>query len=225
MNLINQLQTLHQLLDDDSQRSKKDLFRIENNKIVTPIANDAFSLFSHRSRRRDEFRNMAIIESIINKVKSLGQFRGLNHIGFCYKVSSKANEAQRLTNIAKSKGYPIYREPSSDDGDWLFVGDISNPDNFLLEFIPHEGEADKWINHWLPHVQFDVDTGLAPEEIETIIKEFINEPGTPYSIQIDGVTYIQRINLGCIEGINVFLDLATNNRNPEYRKTWIKLGE
>jgi len=224
MNLVNRLQALHHLLND-GHRSKKDLFQVKDNKIMTPIAQDTLSLFSYRSKRRDKFRNMAVIEGILNEVKAAGQFRGINHIGFCYKVSSKRTEARRLTQAAKSKGYPIYREPSSDNGDWLFVGDISNPESSVLEFIPHEGEPDTWIDYWLPHIQFDIDTGLAPEEIEAIIKEFINEPGVPYAIQIDGVTYIQRVNLGCIAGVNVFLDIATNNRDPAYRKTWTKLGE
>ncbi|HEX6462670.1 MAG TPA: hypothetical protein VFZ58_05410 [Candidatus Saccharimonadales bacterium] len=183
------------------------------------------SLFSYRSKRRDEFRSASVVGGIINKVKATGRFQGINHIGFCYKVSSQTIEAKRLIDIANNAGSHIYREPSSDDGDWLFVGDISGPKNSILEFIPHEGETDdKWIDYWLPHIQFDVDTGLSPTEIESIIKEFIDDPEVPYSIQIDDITYIQRVNLGCIDGVNIFLDLATNNRNPAYRKTWTKLG-
>jgi len=79
MNLVNRLQALHHLLND-GHRSKKDLFQVKDNKIMTPIAQDTLSLFSYRSKRRDKFRNMAVIEGILNEVKAAGQFRGINHI-------------------------------------------------------------------------------------------------------------------------------------------------
>lgn len=222
MRLIDHLQSLYQLLDGSN--SEDSLYQIKGDKIATPIANDTLSLFSYRSKRRDEFRSASVVEGIINKIKTTGRFQGINHIGFCYKVPSKVIEARRLIDAADNASVPIYREPSTDDGDWLFIGDVSGSKNFILEFIPHEGETDdKWMDYWLPHIQFDVDTGLSPAEVESIVEEFIDEPGVPYPIQIDGITYIQRINLGCIEGINVFLDLATNNRNPEYRKGWTRL--
>lgn len=76
----------------------------------------------------------------------------------------------------------------------------------------------------IPHIQFDIDTGLSPNEIEILVKRFINKPFTPFSINIDGITYIQRVNLGCIEGVNVMLDLSTHHRDVNYRKSWDKLA-
>lgn len=164
--------------------------------------------------------------SLIAKIKTNGNLKGINHIGFCYKVASKQAEVKRLLDIAKAKNIPLYQEPSIDDGDWLFAGDITDITNPLLELIPHEGNTDdKWIDYWLPHIQFDIDTSLSTEEVEVIVKELINDPGVPYSIQIDGITYIQRVHLGSVEGVNIFLDIATNNRDPTYRRQWKRLDK
>lgn len=224
MKLIDQLQTIYQLLGDNRIQDLG-LFKIENDTITTPISGDIFSLFSFRSSLPDESRGQSVIEGLINKVKDSKGYGGINHIGFCYKVASKEAEAKRLVELAKNKHCPIYREPSNDDSDWLFAGDISDIKNPTLEFIPHEGQTnDKWVNYWLPHIQFDVDTDLSPEEIKNLVREFISDRFVPYSIQINGVICIQRVWLGCAEGVNIYLDIATNNRDPNYRMGWERLG-
>jgi hypothetical protein len=223
--LAHQIQAIYKLLNDD-RISELGLFEINGSKIATPISGDVLALFSYRSALPDEFRDLPLIENLIQDIKAGGGYTGINHIGFCYKVASKTTEAQRLIEAAKSKNVPIYREPSNDDGDWLFVGDFSDDiTNPILEFIPHEGATnDKWADYWLPHIQFDVDTGLSPDEIKTIVRKYIIDRFVPFSIQIDGITYIQRVRLGCVEGVNIYLDLATNNRDPNYRKSWDRLG-
>lgn len=223
MKLLHQIQAIYRLLDDD-RIQELDLLTIKNDSLASPIAPDMLSLFSYRANMPDKFRDRIIIDGLIAKIKASGNFKGINHIGFCYKVASKEAEVKRLVGVAKDKSIPIYQEPSIDDGDWLFAGDITDITNPLLELIPHEGNTnDKWIDYWLPHIQFDIDTKLSPEEIKTTVKKFIHDPGVPYSIQIDGITYIQRVHLGCVEGVNVFLDIATNNRDPNYRRQWKNL--
>jgi len=224
MTLIEQVDYIYRLLADDRLGSLG-LFRIEGGRLVTPIANDTLSLFGHRSNRADGTIPQSSIEELINAIKASGSYKGINHIGFCYKPSSKENAVTAITEAASSKGYPVYQEPSIDDADWLFVGDLSNVTNPLLEFLPNEGTADdRWIEYYLPHIQFDIDTGMTAKEIEILVKKFIRKPFTPYSIQIDGITYIQRVNLGCLEGVNLMLDISTNNRDIDYRKTWVKLA-
>lgn len=193
---------------------------------MTPLSEDTLSLFGYRATLPDEFRSQSLIQNLINDIRASGNYKGINHIGFCYKVASKGAEAKRLIDVAKSSNTPIYREPSNDEGDWLFVGDFSDDiTNPVLEIIPHEGNTnDKWADYWLPHIQFDIDTGLSPDEIKAIVRKYISDRFVPYSIQIDGITYIQRVRLGCVEGVNIYLDLATNNRNPNYRMSWDRLG-
>lgn len=223
--MIDQVQTVYDLLNDN-RPTKLGLFKVEDGRIVTPLSEDTLSLFGYRATLPDEFRSQSLIQNLINDIRASGNYKGINHIGFCYKVASKGAEAKRLIDVAKSSNTPIYREPSNDEGDWLFVGDFSDDiTNPVLEIIPHEGNTnDKWADYWLPHIQFDIDTGLSPDEIKAIVRKYISDRFVPYSIQIDGITYIQRVRLGCVEGVNIYLDLATNNRNPNYRMSWDRLG-
>ena len=225
MTLIEQIESIYQLLGDN-RIEKVGLFSLKDGKLATPLADDTLSsLFAYRSKRPDEIIEHSLIEKLIAAIKVTEGFKGINHVGFCYKVSSKEAEIKRITHEASNKGQHVYQEPSSDDAAWLFVGDISEITNPLLELLPHEGQTnDKWVDYYLPHIQFDIDTRLSPDEIKTLVKKFINKPFTPYSIQIDGITYIQRVNLGCIEGVNLMLDISTNNRDINYRKSWSELA-
>jgi hypothetical protein len=209
----------------DDRLGSLGLFHIEEGRVVTPIADDALSLFAYRSKRADEVIPHSAIEELIYAIKASNGYKGINHIGFCYKTASKEGAVKAIAKEASSKGYSVYQEPSIDDAAWIFVGNLSDVTSPLLEFLPHEGKTeDKWIDYYLPHIQFDIDTGMTPEEIEILVKEIIRKPFTPYSIQIDGVTYIQRVNLGCLEGVNLMLDISTNNRDINYRKSWAKLA-
>lgn len=224
MALTQQVESIYQPLDDD-RIQRLGLFRIEDGKLATPIMDDSTSLFTYRGKRTNGLIAQSAIEGLITAVKASGGYKGINHIGFCYKVASKEDEVKRIVGLASDKSRSVYQEPSSDDAAWVFVGDISEITNPLLEFLPHEGQTnDQWVDYWLPHIQFDIDTGLSPREIEVLVKKFIDRPFTPYSIQIDGVTYIQRVNLGCVEGINLMLDLSTNNRDINCRETWTELA-
>ena len=223
MKLVPQVENILRLLGDN-RLQKLGLLRIENDRLTTPVTDDVLTLFVHTSKRGTEFIQQQVLEQLITAIKTSGAYKGVNHIGFCYKVSSKEGEIKRLAKLARSKGLHVYQEQSIDDADWLFVGDISEITNPVLEFLPLDGQVhDKWVDHWLPHIQFDIDTGLSPQEIKVLVKEFIHRPFTPYPISIDGITYIQRVNLGCLEGVNLMLDISTNNRDINYRRDWDRL--
>ncbi len=223
MTLIQDIQNIYRLLADDRLESLG-LFHIEHDKLVTPIAGDTLSLLAYRSKRANDAIPYSTVKELIDAIKSRDGYRGINHIGFHYKTASKQDAVKEIVKEASDKGYSVYQEPSTDDADWIFVGDLSDVTNPLLEFLPHEGRTDdKWVDYYLPHIQFDIDTGMTPKEIEALVKKIINKPFTPYSIQIDGVTYIQRVNLCCSEGVNLMLDVSTNNRDINYRKNWTRL--
>lgn len=222
--MVQQIQDIYRLLADDRLRNLG-LFHIEDSRLVTPVANDTLSLFAYRSKRGDGVIKHSAIKELIDAIKASNNYKGINHIGFCYKTASKEDAVTTITKESSSKGYSVYQESSIDDAAWIFIGNLSDVTNPLLEFLPHEGKIDdKWIDYYLPHIQFDIDTDMTPKEIEVLVKKFIRRPFTPYSIQIDGVTYIQRINLGCLEGVNLMLDISTNNRDINYRKSWAKLA-
>ena len=224
MTLIQQVKNIYRLLQD-SRIEKLGLFSVNDGAVTTPLADDTLSLFAYRSKRADTLIKQSIIEDLVAAIKNNKGFKGINHIGFCYKVASKQDEIKKIVNAASNKGYHAYQEPSNDDAAWVFVGDIATITSPLLEFLPIEGPTnDKWVDYWLPHIQFDIDTRLSPDEIAVLVKKFIRQPYTPYPIKIDGVTYIQRVNLGCQDGVNLFLDIATNNRDITYRNTWDKLA-
>jgi hypothetical protein len=224
MTLPQQVKTIYQLLADD-RPSELGLFRAMEGGLKTALADDALGLFSYRSKRPNEMLEQGVIKQLVTAITTSKGYKGINHIGFCYKVDSVDAEVSRVTGLASSKGLSTYQEPSIDDAAWIFVGNISTINNPLLEFLPHQGQTeDQWIDYWLPHIQFDIGTALSPEEISHLVKGIIDRPFTPYSIAIDGVTYIQRVNLGCLEGVNLILDIATNNRDITYRRTWTKLN-
>lgn len=223
MTLISQVQTIYQLIDDD-RIEKLDLFGVKGGALKTPVADDTLALMTHRSKRQDKQVDEPALNQLLAEIKATKKLKGLNHIGFCYKVASKQAELKRIVGEASKKGLHVYQEPSIDEADWLFVGDISEITNPMLEFLPIQGEPnDQWVDYWLPHIQFDIDTSLTPNEIKTLVQKYMPQPGSPYSIQIDGITYIQRVNLGCSEGVNLFLDISTRYRDVNYRKTWKEL--
>lgn len=219
--LLEHIKFIYRLFEDN-RADELGLFRVDTNTVHTPISRDTLSsLFSYRSSRENDIVKQSVLVNLAEVVKAAAGYRGINHIGFCYKVESREHEVKRIARIAHANGRKVYREVSSDEAAWVFVGDISEITDPLLEFLPHEGQPrDKWADYWLPHIQFDINTGLSPEEIESMVKEYIHKPFTPYSIKIDGITYIQRVNLGCIDGVNLMLDLSTNNRDINYRKNW-----
>jgi hypothetical protein len=150
----------------------------------------------------------------------------LSHIGFCYKVSSLKAEKDRLINLVKQSRLHLYQEESNDDGLWFFIGNIEHWEDPTIEFIPIKSTKDKYVDYWLPHIQIDIDTKLSGEEIESIVKSVFGREITPYPIKIEGTTYIVRNRLGVINGVNIFLDLATSQRNVKYLKQnlWSKIA-
>src|SRR3989344_7973122 len=90
--------------------------------------------------------------------------------------------------------------------------------NPMVELIPIEKSADKWIEYWLPHIQIDIDTTLTEEEIKKHTTDAFGSLVKPFSITIDNVVYIVRNRLGVVDGVNIILDLATNSRDVKYQR-------
>ncbi len=226
-NLTTDLQKIIRILSKNKnlEFSHPQLANISKDKIITPIG-DALTLFSNkRSKFSNDLVDLELIEELIDQLTDNKLIVRLSHIGFCYKVSSAKDEKIRVTNLAKQLNLHLYQEESNDDGLWLFVGDASKWEDPVIELLPIENTNDTYVDYWLPHIQIDIDTNLTGKEIDKIIRSIFGKMIIPYYIKIDGTTYIIRNRLGIIDGVNIFLDLATNSRKVKYARQdlWKKI--
>lgn len=193
-----------------------DLLKITNDKIVLPIGDAVPFLIKHKSSLPNQKIDFDRLKMIVDEL-SISIIR-LNHVGFCYKTSSQIEEKLKLIKLVKKTKIHLYEESSNDEGLWLFLGNTKDWKKPMIEMLPVEKTADKWKEYWLPHIQIDVDTKLSANEIIKSIKEIYGKQFEPHLIIIGGTTYIVRCRLGVIDGVNIFLDLATNSRNVEFHR-------
>lgn len=191
----------------------KELFNFSDTDIFTPVGNTLPLLLKYKSKLLDHPVNFELLRLLINRLTNDQSIIRLNHIGFCYKVFSQEKEKERLIDLIKQTKFHLYQEKSNDDGLWLFVGNVNNLEEPLIELVPVEKTTDKWVDYWLPHIQIDIDTNLTTKEIENRVLTIFGTTIKPYLITIDGIVYIVRNHLGNVNGVNIYLDLATSERN------------
>ncbi len=194
-----------------------DLFEISSSKITTPVG-DPLTLFKQKSRIRDEIIDLGLLKDFVNYISASDSIVRLNHIGFGYLVDDKQLEKQRLIKSVQKTNLYLYEEESNDFGLWLFMGNTEKWQSPLIEFVPVE-KSDENYDEYLPHIQIDIDTKYSSAQIDDLIVKYFDDKVKSYHIAvIDGITYIVRIKLGVAEGVNLFLDLATNSRNVKYQR-------
>jgi hypothetical protein len=205
---------------------KKDLLSINSNSITTTVPNFWNTFTGTKSKLKDQIIDLKTLNTLVKNMTEKDEIVRLNHVGFCYKVSSQAEEKLRLLQAIKRSSLHLYQEESINDDLWFFVGDIENSwQDPLVEYVLINNSIDKWIEYWLPHVQIDIDTTLNVDEIEQRIQQIFGNTAKPFRLLIiDGVTYIVRFRLGVINGININLDVATKSRNVQlHRKNTLKI--
>ncbi len=205
-------------LNDKLSFEKNDLFNFSASEVMTPVGNVLPLLLAHKSKLGDKIIDLDLLKNLIDILNKNNSIIRLDHVGFCYKVLSQEDEKKRLATLIKQTKFHLYEETSNDNGLWLFIGDVDQWEKPLIELLPVEKTDDRWVEYWLPHTQIDIDTTLAGEEIERLIGSVFGKEIKPYPIVIDGITYIIRNHLGSIEGVNIFLDLATNLRNVKLHR-------
>lgn len=200
--------------------------KFQHPKVLTPIGNFGHVFEKDKSKLPDSLINLSQLEKLVQKMREQSAMLRLSHIGFCYKVEKLEEEKERLIQLSQKSTVDLFQEPSNDDGLWLFLGDISNWQNPVTEFVPIAQTLDKSRSYWLPHIQIDIDTTLDERNIIDLVRNSFADDVEPFPIRINDTTYIIRNRLGCVDGINIFLDLATNKRNvPLLRqKTWQKIA-
>ena len=198
--------------------TNKNLFNLSDTEISTPVGDVLPLLIQHKSKLPNQLIHFELLEKLIERLSSGQSIVRLNHIGFCYKVDSQEKEKERLIRLIKQTKFHLYQEKSIDDGLWLFIGNTNKWEEPLIELIPVEKGSGKWVDNWLPHIQIDVDTILTAREIEKRISPVFTNTRRPHLITIDGIVYIVRNHLGIIDGVNIFLDLATNSRDVKFHR-------
>lgn len=199
-----------------------DLFKISSSKITTPVG-DPLTLFKQKSRAKDEIIDLDLLKDFVNYISASDSIIRLNHIGFGYLVDDKQLEKQRLIKSVQKTNLYLYEEESNDFGLWLFMGNIGKWQNPLIEFVPVQKSNENY-DEYLPHIQIDIDTKYSSVQIDDLIAKYFNDKVKSYHIAvIDGITYIIRLKIGSIDGVNIFLDLATNSRNvKKHREEFLK---
>lgn len=216
------LESLRSIINTLSSNTKlnfdnEDLFKISSTDITTPIGNPLI-LLKEKSKLKDKIIDLNLLKDLVNYFNNDDSIIRLNHIGFGYLVDSKQSEKQKLVKLVQKTEFYLYEEESNDFGLWLFMGNTDKWQDILVEFVPVE-KSNKNYDQYLPHIQIDIDTKCSSVEIDNLIKKYFGNKITSYHIAvINGITNIVKIKLGVIDGVNIFLDLATNSRNVKYHR-------
>lgn len=193
------------------------LFKLSQDGIELPISTTELTIFKEPSPLKDSPIDIDSLTQILIILHEFGSIIRLNHVAICYPVVSQEDEREFLTKeIAKTK-FHLYEEESNDYAKWYFVGDTSKWDDPLVEFLPVVRNTDKWIDYWLPHIHIDIDTNQSEGEIENLINGIYRGSVKPFRVTvINNIVYTIRFWLGVIDGINIYLDISTKNRQVKY---------
>jgi len=95
----------------------------------------------------------------------------LNHVGIGYNTEDIDEEVKKIVDIVKSSSHKIYEDPEGKKENMrrLFVGDAEK-NNPMFEIVLPDKEL-----QIRPHMQFDVDTDLSPEEIQERVSNYFGE--------------------------------------------------
>ncbi len=213
LNRIFQILAMSKNLDLDGCPAK-----VEKTRLMTAVGDASELLSNRKSKLNDQLIDLNLLKNLLVYLDKNGLIVRLNHVGFGYRVDSQQEEKQRLIRLVKKTDQHLYEEESNDFALWLFLGNVSQREKPLIEFVPVEKDHPE-IDYFLPHIQFDIDTKLNADEIEETVKRVCHNLIQPYRIVvIDGITYVVRNRLGVVDGVNIFLDLATRSRNVEYHR-------
>ncbi|MCX6813707.1 MAG: hypothetical protein NT078_00535 [Candidatus Azambacteria bacterium] len=170
-------------------------------------------LNQNKNKLTDAFVDFNDLKTFCRCLKKESKNITLNHLGLCYQVEAKSLERNRLMGVVKERNIHLYEMPSNDSTLWLFVGNKSSPESPLIELLPVEKINDYYLDYWLPHVHLALHTNLKAEEIKYLTHTAFkgNRTANP-SVVKNNIIYQLRVWLGLISGININLDLATNER-------------
>jgi len=202
------------------------LMTLNSHSLITPLSKSDLltSLLGTRMNDPDNTGYLSHFSKLIAQLSP--HLLRLNHIAFQYFAESRDEELSRIKTSLQGSGFSVYEEMSNDpDSVWFFVGDTTNWQDPLLEIVPILRKKGPWATYWLPQIHLDIDTDLSPEEIFSHIT--MQYRGTSVksfeAVTIKGIVYVVGVWTATAEGINVYLNLATNNRDvPHHRNVSLK---
>lgn len=196
------------------------LFSVKNNGIQYSDNQVIKYMSDCKSKLTDAFVDFDNLKGFCEAVSKQSSKVILNHIGLCYQVPSKALERKRLSGVAIKNRLHLYEMRSNDCSLWLFMGDKSNLQDPLVECLPVEKVNDYYLDYWLPHFHLALHTNLSVENIKYMTHTlFKGTRSANLSVVVNGITYQSRIWLGTIDGVNITLDLLTNEPENSLTKT------
>lgn len=197
------------------------LLEINPKEIITPVTDISNSVFEDESPLTDNFVTNENLLKLIGSLNEKKVIEHLNHVGFCYKISSQTEELSRIRAVINKTSCHLYEMESNDQAKWYFVGYKNNWQDPLIELLPVPPNKDKFKDYWLPHIQIDIDTHLSADEIEKLIKNIFEKSRIPIRLGDKRNTYCVRLRLGVIAGVNIQLDIATSARKVAYSRKYL----
>lgn len=107
----------------------------------------------------------------------------LNHAGIGYTPENIDTEIEKIIGIVKQSTHKIYEDPTGPEADmrWVFIGDTTDHGPMFEIVLP-----EKKLN-MRPHMQFDIDTDLSPDEVQERISENFGDDMLDWDLDIPGV--------------------------------------
>ncbi len=167
------------------------------------------------SNRKSKLTNCLVEEKdfmlFIMRLAEESKIFSLNHIGFCYQVESRTEERKRLSKLAREHNHQLYEIVSDESALWLFMAKYSPDNEPILEFLPVESSNGFYDDYWLPHIHIDLDTMILKEKLKYLIHgSFKGKRSANISVADNERVYQIRLWLGVIDGINLCLDMTTD---------------
>jgi len=204
--------------------SGKELVGVTNHSIDSAVASLTDSIFLDKSMLLDQFVSMGDMDQLVRRIQL--HIKRLDHIGFCYTVSSQEDERKRIVREVSKTNCHLYEMNSVDVAKWYFIGDNRNWEDPMIELLPVQlsNKLPEDLQYWMPHIHLDINTSLSAEEIVQMSTEIFGNTRKPilYTDSERG-THCVRIWLGVVSGVNIQLDLSTKVRNLEWvRKNMLR---
>lgn len=146
----------------------------------------------------------------------------LNHLWVRYKVLNKNEEVERITEFMQGDRYSLFEDPTGKEHGmkWLFIWleDPKNPWKPRMDLPMFEIVLIENTSELSPHVQLDVDTILAADNIQTRVQQVMRLPKDkdPFSFHLDVPNRV--LSMGTYNNKNWFsheIGIGTNLRSRE----------
>ena len=202
----------------------KDLIKCSKTTIETPFSLILEDIYNQPSSLidEDEFLTSEQIMELFLSLQEKGRLLRLNHIGFTYKPVSVKASIKHICDVSSQNGFQTLEldaDHPKEEPIWAFVGDTTNWQDPMLEFIPLQGEiTEKEVDYFLPHLHINIDSNLSFENIADSVRSVFKGTRSVHANYYNSYITQARIWVGVVSGINLHLDIATYSQNTRYTR-------